>query len=146
MAPARGLVFLDASVLVAAAHSPTGGSAAALLVCGGPRFRGAVTMRVLEEARLNVAEKFPGGDLARFYQQLAALEPEIVPPPPAELLAECVPLTTEKDAHVLAGALGCRAAYLLTLDRRHLLTRAVGEAALSTRVLTPGTFLQELLA
>ena len=59
----RGLVFLDASVidasvLVAASRSPSGGSAVAMEVYRGRRFRAALTARVLLEARVDIAEKF----------------------------------------------------------------------------------------
>ena len=110
----------------------------AIEVCRGRRFRAAITTQVLIEARVNIAER----ELVRFYQQLAGLEPEMVPPPSADHIAECVPLTTEKDAHVLAAALECKAAYLLTLDRRHLLSPEVLAAGLPVRVMTPGDFLK----
>ncbi|MBI4306375.1 MAG: PIN domain-containing protein [Chloroflexi bacterium] len=144
--PRRKLVFLDASVLVAAARSPNGGSALALEVCRGRRFRAAITVTVLLEARVNIAEKFGEAELIRFYQQMAALEPEMVAPPARRRIRDCVPLTTEKDAHVLAAALECRAGHLLTLDRRHLLTALVRSAGLPLKVETPGEFLQELAA
>lgn len=112
-------------------------------VCGGQRFRAALTTRVLLEARVNIAEKFGETELIRFYQQVAALDPEMVPPPPDNRVQECVRLTTDKDAHVLAAALECGAAYLLTLDRHHLITPAVQAAGLPLRVVTPGDFLNE---
>lgn len=146
MAFQRGLVFLDASVLVAASRSPLGGSALAMEVCSGCEFHAALTTRVLLEARRNIAEKFGERALLRFYRQIAALDPEMVPPPSTERVEECTPLTTEKDAHVLAAAPGSGAAYLLTLDRRHLLTRAVQSADLPVVVLTPGEFLRDIAA
>ena len=112
-------------------------------VCRGRRFRAALTARVLLEARVNIAEKFGEPELLRFYQQVAAMEPEMVPPPTEESLAECVPLATAKDAHVLAAALECQAGYLLTLDRRHLLTPADLSAQLPLEVVTPGDFLHQ---
>ena len=142
----RALVFLDASVLVAASRSPSGGSAVVIEVCQGSAFRGAVSELVLLEARVNIAEKFGDVELVRFYRQLAGLDPEIVPSPSAGRLRECVPLTTEKDAHVLAAALECGADYLLTLDRRHLLNERVLGAGLPVAVMTPGDFLQERLS
>ena len=145
MALQRTLVFLDASVLVAASRSPSGGSALAMEMCRGRRFRAALTARVLLEARVNIAEKFGEPELLRFYQQVAALDTEMVPPPSKERLSECVPLTTEKDAHVLAAALACKADYLLTLDRRHLLTPSVLSAGLPLGVMTPGEFLREMV-
>ena len=140
----RSLVFLDASVLVAASRSLSGGSAVAMGVCRGRRFRAALTARVLLEARVNIAEKFGETELLNFYRQIAALDPEMAPPPSREHLSECVPLTTEKDAHVLAAALACKAGYLLTLDRRHLLTPSVQSAGLPLEVMTPGDFLKEI--
>ena len=146
MPPQRTLVFLDASVLVAGSRSPSGGSAVAMEVCQGRRFRAAVTSTVLLEARNNIAEKFGEEELVRFYRQLAAMQPEMAPAPPASRIEECVPLTTEKDAHVLAAALECNAGYLLTLDRRHLLTPTVEAAGLPLRVMTPGDFLRQVVA
>ncbi len=146
MASKRALVFLDASVMVAAARSPSGGSALAIEVGQGRRYKAAASRLVLLEARVNIAEKFGEAELLRFYQQLASLDPEIAPAPSTGLLARCRPLVGEKDAHVLAAALQCTASYLLTLDRRHLLTSAVLEAGLSVTVATPGDFLKEIVS
>ncbi len=113
-------------------------------VCRGRRFRAALSARVLLEARVNIAVKFGEAELVRFYQQLAGLDPDMAPPPPPERLARCASLVGEKDAHVLAAALECGAAYLLTLDRRHLITPAVQSAGLPVSVVTPGDFLREV--
>ena len=135
---------MDASVLVAGSRSLQGGSALSMEVCKGRRFRAALTARILLEARVNIAGKFGESELLRFYQQIAALDPEMVPPPSQERLAECVPLTTEKDAHVLVAAIECGAGHLLTLDRRHLLTPVVLAAELPLGAMTPGDFLKEI--
>ena len=111
-------------------------------VCHGRRLHAAVTVEVLMEARWNISEKFGEPELLRFYQQLATLGPKMVEPPPKEQLDRCAPLTGKKDAHVLAAALECGAAYLLTLDRRHLLTPVVDGAGLPVELMTPGGFLQ----
>ncbi len=138
----RSLVFLDASVLVAASRSPNGGSATALQVCQGVRFRAAVTEKILTEARVNIAEKFGEAELLRFYQQLAALSPRIAGPPSDGHMRSCAPLTAAKDVHVLAAALSSGASCLLTLDRRHLLTPVVLSTGLPFKVMTPGDFLR----
>lgn len=111
-------------------------------VCRRRRFRAAFTGRVLLEARVNIAEKLGEPELLRFYQLVAGLDPEMVAPPSPERLTHSASLVGEKDAHVLAAALECGAGYLLTLDRRHLLTPAVQSAGLSVRVVTPGDFLR----
>ena len=115
-------------------------------VCHGQRFRGAISTRVLLEARRNIAEKFEEQELVRFYRQISDLDPEMVPPPSRERMEKCIPLTTEKDAHVLAAALECGAAYLITLDRRHLLNEAVESAGLPVRTITPGDFLKTVVS
>ena len=99
-------MFLDASVLVAASRSPLGGSALAMEVCSGREFRATLTNRVLLEVRRNIAEKFGEQELLRFYRQIAAMDPEMVAPPSTERVEECVPLTTEKDAHSAGGGAG----------------------------------------
>ena len=144
MTQQRILAFLDASVLVAASRSPSGGSALVMEVCQGRRFRAALSARVLLEARVNIAEKFGEAELVRFYQQVAALDPEMVPPPPLERLARCASIVGSKDAHVLAAALECGAGYLLTLDRRHLITPTVQSAGLPVSVVMPGDFIKEV--
>lgn len=116
----------------------------ALEVCRGHRYRAAVSARVLLEARVNIAEKFRDEELVRFYQQMAALDPEMAPRPTMEALARCASIVGEKDAHVLAAALCCGAGHLLTLDRRHLITSAVKSADLPLAVATPGEFLREI--
>lgn len=144
MARGRELVVLDASVLVAAAHSPLGGLALALEVCRSVRSCAALTLRIIAEARKNIATKLGEGDLLRFYRQLADLDPEVVRPPSAAHMARCASLTAAKDVHVLATALACDATCVLTLDRRDLLTAQVQAAGLPFRVMTPGDFLRWL--
>ncbi len=108
-------------------------------------FRAAVTSLVLLEARVNIAEKFSESELVRFYEQVAAVRPKLVPAPSQARIRESARLASEKDAHVLAAAVECKAAWLVTLDRKHLLTPAVMSAPLTLRAGTPGDFLQTLL-
>ena len=141
----RALVFLDACVLMAAAHSPSGGSALVIEICRGLHFKAAVTVKLLLEARVNIAEKFGEPELVRFYQLLADLDPEMVLPPIIEKLNQIESLVTPKDRHVLAAALQCSADYLITLDRRHFMTPVLQAAGLSVKILTPGDFLKAIV-
>ncbi|PZC47967.1 MAG: putative nucleic acid-binding protein, contains PIN domain [Chloroflexi bacterium] len=143
MAQSR-ILFLDASVLVAASRSPSGGSALVIEVCEGQVFRAALSGEVVLEARVNIAKKFGEVELIRFYEQLAAMGAHMAPPLSKVRLVECASIVGDKDAHVLASALECGAEFLLTLDRRHLITPEVQAAGLSTKVLTPGEFLQQM--
>ena len=49
-----------------------------------------------------------------------------------------------KDVPVLAAAVASKVAYLVTLDRRHFLTKTVSEKVPGLVILTPGDFLREL--
>jgi len=146
VAPLRTLVFFDASVLVAASKSPSGGSSLAITICTGQRFRAAVSARVVLESRMNIAEKFGEDELLRFYLLMAQMDPEEVAPSAAGRLADCASLVGESDAHVLACALECSAGCILSLDRRHLVTPAVSSSGLPLKVVTPGDFLREIVS
>lgn len=141
----RARVFFDASVLVAAAHSPTGGSALVLEVCGGKTYEAAASRRVLLEAYSNIRKKFGSEEVLRFYRGLAALEPEIVEKVSREEERRYEPVIGPRDAHVLAGAAKSRCEYLLTLDKKHFLTNKVLSADLAFQVLTPGQFLAQVV-
>lgn len=145
-AEAKHIVFLDASVLVAAAGSPSGGSALVLEVCGGQRFAAVCSQRGLLEAQVNIRSKLPAEALVRFYQLLAALSPTLVPPVTAAEEAEYASLVASKDAHVIAAAVQSGADFLLSLDRKHLVNNQVRAAGLPFQVLTPGEFIQQILA
>jgi predicted nucleic acid-binding protein len=145
LADRKILVFLDACVLIAAAHSQTGGSALVIEVCRGFSFKATVSVKVLLEARINIAEKFAEPELVRFYQLLADLDPEMVPSLLPENLDRCESLVTLKDVHVLAAALQSGAAYLITLDKRHFMTPVLQAAGLSVKIMTPGDFLKAIV-
>jgi putative PIN family toxin of toxin-antitoxin system len=142
---ARARVFIDASVWIAAAGSPTGGSSLVLDVCRGTRYAALCSQRVLLEAQINIRDKLPAEALVCFYRLLAATSPEIVPPATPGQEAQYEPLVTAKDAHVIASAIHGRAQYLITLDRKHLANEAVRGAGLPFQVMLPGEFLQAML-
>ena len=137
----RPLVFLDASILVAASCSEFGSSAIAMEVFRAREMRVAVTGRVLQEAVANIAEKFGEAELARSYQQVARLKPEIVPVAPPDRIAELAPLTDPRDAHVLASALLCQAVYLFTLSARPTFADVL-DAGFTLAVVSPRDFLR----
>ncbi|MDH7485035.1 MAG: PIN domain-containing protein [Anaerolineae bacterium] len=138
-------LFIDASVLIAAAGSPEGSSSFVLELCKRGRFRAVCTKLVLLEAERNIHRKLGAEALLRFYQGLARLDPTIEAPPTSEEMAACEPIVGKKDAHVLAAALRSEADVLLTLDRRHFMTEKVRDAGLGLKIATPGDFLRELI-
>jgi predicted nucleic acid-binding protein len=137
-------LFFDASVLVAGAHSEEGGSALLLDACELSGFTAQVTSLVVLEANHVLERDFPPRSLARFYNYLAQIEWEVLPVPPGETLQEYGSMIDQKDLHVLAAAAEGKSEFLLTLDRKHVLSaaNAVEKADLPIRILTPGDFIR----
>jgi predicted nucleic acid-binding protein len=142
--PAAPRLFLDASVLIAAAGSAEGGSALLLEVCRASKTRLLVTRLVLREAERNIQQKLDEADLLRFYRVIADLDLEVVPTPSTQQLDSAADLVAIKDAHVLAGARSGKATHLITLDRRHFLRNKQREGILPIIACTPGEFLETL--
>lgn len=116
-------VFSDASVLLAAAGSSTGGSSAALdTIATNARYEALASPDVLLEARRNVAVKFPVGAGARLVTLLSHLRPRIIEPGDAADPGDLPASLAEKDRHVVYACLAGGATICLTLDRKHLLT------------------------
>jgi predicted nucleic acid-binding protein len=139
-------LFLDASVLIAAAGSAGGGSALVLEVGRAKLAAPLLTRMILREAERNVQGKLDREALLRFYRLIAELEPELLPIPRAEELGTASQVVEARDAHVLAGARAGAATHLITLDRRHFLQGNQRQAILPIVACTPGEFLQGFLA
>jgi len=135
-------VFLEDSIFIAAAGSASGGSSLILEVCRGLHFSAVVTRRILLEARKNIRRKLSSEALLRFYKEIANLNPEIIRPPAKERLSQYDDIIALKDRHVLASALECKAAFLITLDQKHLQTEVIRQANLPITIMTPKEFLE----
>jgi predicted nucleic acid-binding protein len=138
-------VFFDASVLIAAGASPSGGSVLAAEVCKHGLAKALVTRFVLWEAERNLHAKFPASALVEFYNLVGQLNPEVVPNPSPTEIEAAGGVVPAKDAHVLAGARAGHATHLLTLDRKHFLGKHTRAAMLPIVACTPGEFLKSLL-
>ena len=139
-----GRLFLGASVLVAAAVSPDGGSALLLEICRAKNIPVLVTRLVLREAERNVQLKLGEPALVRFYKVIANLDPELVPIPIDEDLAAASEVIAAKDARVLAGAQNSGVTHLVTLDRKHFLGEDQRKRILPIVACTPGELLRSL--
>lgn len=137
-------VFLDASVLIAAAASPDGGSSTLLAICAARGIPVFVTRLVLREAERNIGLKLNEASLIRFYELIADLDPEVVSPATREELGQAAQLVAAKDAHVLAGARRAGATHLATLDRRHFLQDDQRRSMLPIIACTPGELIGDL--
>lgn len=141
--PENGLrIFFDASVLVAAAKSPSGGSSKCLDICKGGKFQAITTSLVIDvEAESAIKSKFSYNELNRFNQEIIP-SLKLVKSPRGKEIAEYTRLIYGKDAHVLAGAIKSKANVLLTLDRKHFKTFTLKSTKLPFAILTPKEFLQ----
>lgn len=124
MAPAQtnkpNRVFIDSSVLIAAAISERG-AARDLLRQG---FRGEVNLyispEVLKETERNLALKAPEA-LAAFHSFRELLTATLVDPPQS-LILSVAKIVEAKDAPIVAAAVEANAPHLATYDRKHLLS------------------------
>jgi len=136
-------LFLDANVLFAAAHSPTGRSAALLRLGRTGRFRAATSRFAADEARRNLAVKSPDA-LHVFEEDLADIE--LVPDAGPRSVARATSLGLPPgDAAILAAAVASGSDRLVTGDRRHF-GRLFGRTFGGVTVVTLRHALEEVLS
>lgn len=138
-------LFFDASVLVAAAYSPTGGSALLLAACRAGGFRAQITYAILWES-IKALSEASQEVTQRLLYWLGEIVWEFLPVPSAETLVQYQQYVAPDDAHVLAAAVEGGSEYLLTLDRRHILAaiQVIKQAGLTISIMRPGDFIQQL--
>ena len=135
-------VFLDASVLVAASASVNGASAYILHLSRQRKIKAFVSEDALSEAVKNVNLKLDDIGEERLKTYLIKANLKLVDSPEAEAIALCEKFIHFKDAPILAAAITKRVDILLTLDKKHFLTKLVADFAKPIIILTPGDFLK----
>lgn len=105
-------LFLDANILFTAAHNPKGKAALVIELGQAGLWQLVTSAYALEEARRNLALKFPDG-----LEQLGALAQGLRMSPDAAG-AECPSGLPDKDRPIYRAAHACRADVLLTGDLR----------------------------
>lgn len=137
-------VFLDASVLFAAAYSTTRASREIIRQGMRGRIELVASELVFREARRNLEVKAPEAlpDLEAFHR---AVTFEMVRPSREEI-EEAMVYTADKDAPVVAAALRARVDCLVSLDREHLVgvPEVIQRSGLT--ILLPGDFLKDVRA
>lgn len=129
-------IFIDSSVLIAAAISPTGSARDLILKSFRGEFRVAVSDLVIEETQRNLTNKAPRA-LPALQLFLEVLNPEVVSPVKA-LVLKVSKVVEAKDAPIVAGAISSKADYLVSFDRKHLLQYKVEiKANFKVKVVTP---------
>lgn len=106
-------LFLDANVLFTAAHNPEGKAALLFHPAGGKWWRLISSAYAVEEARRNIAVKYPRCEsrLDDFVTHLAIVSQ----PPPTDLPI----ILPEKDRPIFLAACAAKATHLLTGDLKH---------------------------
>jgi len=137
------LVFFDASCLIAAAASPSGGSGLLLQIAQKGLITAVISTAVLAEAERNLLAKFRPEALSHHREQMAALSPIIAPIPRLDVEPRLYPEINPKDEHVIAAALVLGCDYLLTLDRP--LLEQIESAQVPIVPLLPGDFIKQVL-
>lgn len=128
--------------MVAASASVTGASAYVLHLSRMKKIKALISEDVFGEAKKNVEQKLDetGKQRLDVYLKLARLVLISDPKPEAVKAAEAA--IHVKDAPILAAAIAGKADVLLTLDRKHFLTKNVTAFAQPIKILTPGDWLR----
>lgn len=136
-------LFFDASCLIAAAGSPTGGSGFLLSLCARKLLRAVVSLAVLLEAERNIQEKRGQLVLSAYHSLLLSTPFQVAPVPVVPKTTGWLHFVNAKDAHVVASVLYRKISFLLTLDQN--LLAEIERTNLAFAALTPGKFINEVL-
>ena len=126
-------VFVDSSVLFSAVNSPTGGSSKLFVLKDVKLIASKV---VLAETERNVRKKLHGYHLDRFFMLVDKLE-IIRQLPDEKLIKKAKKVIVQKDSVILAESKQSACDFLVTLDKKHFLSKKVAEFLTSQKVLTP---------
>lgn len=129
-------VFIDSSVLIAAAISPNGSARELIMGSFRNKYKIVISDLVLEETERNLSKKAPQA-LHSLQLFLEVLHPEVVYPS-KPLVLNISKFIELKDAPIVAGAVASKSDYLVSFDRKHLLRcKREIEAKFKVKVLTP---------
>lgn len=138
-------VFLDSSILFAASYSQTGGSTAIINLAKKGKLLLFSSRFAIKEAERNLSKKAKEHHLDRFYQILEEVKITLVDVKRDLAKKTFGKMTGEKDAPILAAAIKSKANFLLTFDRKHLLTPKVKRKSFPIIVLTPEELIKKYL-
>ncbi len=136
-------VYFDASVIIPALLSPTGGSFKLVQFIKLKAIIGITSQTVIEEVEDNsVKIRKSAKEIRQFiHDNLILIRKRIS-------LIEAEPyksMVVEKDVHVIAGAKLTKCDFLVTLDKKHLLKPNIKKLIKPLKVVTPQELLEELV-
>lgn len=130
--------FLDSSVLFSAVNSPSGGSSKLFTL---PKIKLVTSKVVLIEVERNVRKKLLTHHLERFFTLVDKITIYIQLPDDKKI-KKAKKVIAEKDAVILSEAKQAQTSFLVTLDRKHFMTKEVANFLKPQKVLIP----KELIA
>ncbi len=135
-------VYFDASIIIAALLSPTGGSALLFEYIKFGKIIGITSQtaidEVLEEDKPKKLKK-SRQEIAEFIADTRLIVRESI------TLEEVIPyknLVDIEDAHLIAGANLTKCSYLVTLDKKHLLREDIQRKFLPLKIVSPKALLE----
>jgi len=137
-------VYFDASVIIAALLSPSGGSSLLLKYLKIGKIVGITSQTALDEI-LDKTVKIQRSkeDIEQFIAQSGLIvrvritHEEILP---------YQGVVDPQDAHLIAGSLLTKCSHLVTLDKKHLLRTDIQERFLPLHIVSPKEILQEMIS
>lgn len=135
-------VFFDASVIIAAILSPTGGSAKLIAYAKNKTILAITSQTVVDEVTDHTEKihKTPE-DIVEYIKESGLIIRERVTQVEIEKGTEIVDAA---DRHLIVGARGSVCRYLVTLDKKHLLRSDVRKNVAPLRILNPKGLLEKL--
>lgn len=135
------IVFFNASVILAALGSPSGGSAKLLRWVKQGEIAGVISEIIVDELTRKSTKVGVTPEIAT--KKLAPFHPRVLQAPDAGIVKKFEQLVRDAgDAHVLASAGQAKADYLVTLGRKHLLVSAGKMKAF--RIVSPKQLIERL--
>lgn len=135
--------YFDASVIIAALLSKTGGSSLLFQYIKIGKIKGITSQTVIEELS-DKTEKLKKSkeELEQFIAKSGLVVRRNI------TIEEILPyqnLVDVEDAHLIAGAKLTKCAYLVSLDKRHLLRSDIKKRFLPLQILSPKELLEKIL-
>lgn len=138
-------VFFDASVIIAALLSPTGGSALLLSFIKTGRLVGVTSQTVIDEVLEEDKPKKLHKTREEIEQFIATSGLVVRETITLQEIALYQQLIDRDDAHLLAGAALTNSSYLVSLDKKHVLSETVRTKVLPLKIVSPKEMLEELV-
>lgn len=127
---------------MAGVKSSTGGSRVLLQLAKQGKIHPVISSSILQETHRNLLKKFTHQEQLQFLDWLKITQPAVVALPDISQIKVYTQITHNKDAHILAAAEISQVKYVVTLDKRHLLS--LHSIRLPFQIVNPGQLIQLL--